>query len=143
MEKILVSACLCGRKCRYDGQDNYQEELMKLQEKYEFITICPEVDGGLSIPRIPSEIKDGRVINQHGEDVTSYFLKGAKHALSLAKKYGITKAILKSRSPSCGNLRIYYGSFQRQLIAGDGITAALLKANGITIYDEKHLSEVK
>ncbi len=143
MEKILVSACLVGQKCRYDGKSNYQEQLMILQDKYEFILICPEVDGGLSIPRYPSEIKGGRVINNQGEDVSAYFIKGAKHALELAKKYGITKAILKSKSPSCGNRQIYDGNFNKHLIEGDGITASLLKAHGITIYDENHVSEVK
>ena len=95
MEKIIVSACLLGDKCRYDGHSNYVPLIKELKEKYEIIVICPEVNGGLSIPRTPSEIKGDRVINQKGKDVTKYFNKGVDYVLQVVKYFNIKKAVLK------------------------------------------------
>lgn len=136
MEKILVSACLLGKKTRYDGKDNYIPSIEELAKHFEIIPICPEVEGGLPTPRLPSEILDGKVINVEGEDNTAYFLLGAKEALKKAKKYGIRYAILKAKSPSCGVSEIYDGTFTHTLKKGDGMTAALLKEAGVTLYNE-------
>ena len=142
MEKFLVSACLMGIFCRYDGNTNEKEEIKALQKKYIFIYICPECDGGLPIPRAPSERKNDLVINSLGEDNTPYFVKGAAHALEVAKKYGITKAILKSKSPSCGKGQIYDGTFSKKLIEGNGLTTDLLIENGIKVYTELEWKEL-
>lgn len=122
MEKILVSACLLGVNCKYNGKNNENENVKKLAEEYELIPICPEQLGGLPTPRVPSEIveidgisnnKERKVINKEGIDVTETFIKGAEETLKIAKLYNIKKAILKSKSPSCGNRKVYDGSFSR------------------------------
>lgn len=132
-EKILVSACLLGEKCRYDGKDNKMEKLITYLQDKEVYPICPEVWGGLSTPRVPSEIVEDKVINQLGEDTTEAFYKGAKQALKVAQDHGIKKAILKSKSPSCGSGLVYDGTFSRKLIEKDGICAKMLKEHGILI----------
>lgn len=142
MKKILLSACLYGKSCRYDGQDNYCSDIELLKKHFEIVLICPELDGGLSTPRYPSEIQGTKVINNRGEDVTSFFIKGAENALAIAKKYGIKKAILKEKSPSCGSHHIYDGSFHKIIIEGQGITAKLLTENGIIVYNEKEIGEL-
>lgn len=131
-----------GAYCRYDGNTNYKEELKTLQNKYEFVYICPECDGGLSIPRAPSERKNDIIVNKNGVDNTEFFLKGAINALEVAKKNNITKAILKSKSPSCGKGKIYDGTFSGTLIDGNGITAELLMKNGIKVYTEEEWKEL-
>lgn len=136
-EKVLISACLLGVNCKYDGNNNYDETLFKSLNKYELIPVCPEVWGGLTTPRYPSEISENKVINNHGEDVTINFRKGAQETLELAKKLGVKKAILKAKSPSCGNGKIYDGTFTGKLIDGDGITTRLLKENGIEVITLK------
>ncbi len=136
-EKILVSACLLGLNCKYNGENNYSEEIDDFLKDYDVIPVCPEIFGGLPTPRHPSEIKSGRVVNDLGEDVTENFLKGAEETLKLAKKYNIKKALLKAKSPSCGNGKIYDGTFTNQLIVGDGITTKILKENGIEIITIK------
>lgn len=136
-EKVLISACLLGVNCKYDGNNNYDEELYNKIKDYELIPVCPEVWGGLTTPRYPSEIKDNKVINTKGEDVTKNFEKGAQETLELAKKLGVKKAILKAKSPSCGNGKIYDGTFTGTLIDGDGITTRLLKENGIEVITLK------
>ena len=98
MEKLLISACLLGNKCRYDGKDNALDILDELKEKYELIPVCPEVDGGLPTPRFPSEIRGDKVMNSQNEDNTAYFLKGAEKAIALVKKYHIRYALLKAKS---------------------------------------------
>lgn len=142
MEKILLSACLFGKPCRYDGYDNYCSDIELLKKHFEIILICPEVDGGLSTPRLPSEIKGTKVINNQGENMTSFFIKGADHALAIAHQYGIKKAVLKEKSPSCGHLKVYDGTFQKNLINGQGITAKLLMENGIAVYNENEISDL-
>lgn len=134
---ILVSACLVGMKCRYDGKDQLSEKLLDLVLKGEAIPVCPETMGGLSIPRDPAEITGNIVMSNKGVDVTSEFTIGAKKTLDLAIANKVRKAILKSKSPSCGVGMIYDGSFTRTLIKGNGVTAELLINNGIEVINEK------
>lgn len=138
---ILVSACLFGVACRYDGKRiEIGGDILRLMERHTLIPFCPEVYGGLTTPREPSEIRDGRVYSRDGRDVTKSFLYGAEQALSLARLYGCTAAVLKARSPSCGSGRIYDGTFSGTLVDGDGFTAALLRSAGIAVYSEAELS---
>ena len=140
MEKIIVSACLLGEACRYDGKSKPCEKVIRLADKYEIIPVCPEVMGGLSIPRPPSEMQNnGRFINSEGEDVTQNYRNGAEKALQIAKENACTLAVLKEKSPSCGVHSRYDGSFTRTLINESGITAALLRENGITVISEDDL----
>lgn len=136
-EKILVSACLLGTNCKYSGGNNYREEVMEYLKDYEIIPICPEQLGGLPTPRPASEIIGDKVINNEGTDVTSNYQKGAEEALKIAKLLGIKKALLKAKSPSCGNGKIYDGTFSGTLIDGDGITTKLLKENNIEVITIK------
>lgn len=142
MEKILISACLIGDKCKYDGHANYTPAYQQLLEKYELVPFCPEVEGGLSTPRKPSERKGDRVINNAGKDVTKQFVEGAQKALNICKYLDIKIAILKENSPSCGSHQIYDGSFKNKLIKGEGVTAELLRKNGITVYTESQIEEL-
>lgn len=138
-ENIIVSACLLGVNCKYNGGNNCCEKVIKLQEKYNLITICPEVDGGLSTPRIPSEIIQDKVINKEGKDVTKEYNEGAKKALDKAKENNVRKAILKAKSPSCGCGYIYDGTFTNTLIQGDGVTTKLFKENNIEVLTENDI----
>ena len=140
-EKILVSACLLGTNCKYSGGNNYSEEVMEFLKDYEIIPICPEQLGGLPTPRPASEIIGDKVINNEGTDVTSNYQKGAEEALKIAKLLGIKKALLKAKSPSCGNGKIYDGTFSGQLTSGDGMTARLLKKSDIKIYNEDNFKK--
>ncbi len=133
MEKLLVSACLLGCECRYDVKSKPNEDVLRLREKYELIPVCPEQLGGLPTPRLPSDRIGKRVVMRDGTDVTAQYEKGAETALYLAKTLGATAAVLKARSPSCGCGEIYDGSFTGRLIQEDGVTAALLQANGIFV----------
>lgn len=134
---ILVSSCLVGLNTKYDGSNNYNEKIFELVKSGKAIPLCPEQLGGLITPRTPSEIKyiNGKkyVFTKDGKDVTEEFNKGAKEVLKFIKKTGITKAILKSKSPSCGLGKIYDGSFQGNLVDGNGILVDLLKENGIEV----------
>ena len=138
----IVSACLAGVKCRYDGEANINEKVTKLVEDGKAVLVCPEVLGDLPIPRKPCEIvkeEQGqeRVLTEDGIDCTEAFEKGALKTLEIAKIVGAKEAILKAKSPSCGCGQIYNGAFNRTLIEGDGLTARLLKQNGIKVYTEK------
>jgi uncharacterized protein YbbK (DUF523 family) len=137
--KILISACLLGENVRYDGGNNFQNHSFLKQDI--FIPICPEVSGGLSTPRIPAEIKEDRVINQEGDEVTAAFRKGASDALFIAKRHHIKIAILKDKSPSCGNHNVYDGTFSKTLIAKMGVTTALLSEHGISVFNENEIDE--
>jgi uncharacterized protein YbbK (DUF523 family) len=139
--KILVSACLMGEKVRYDGNDNLlQHPLMqRWQQEQRLLMICPEVAGGLSVPRAPAEQIGTRIITCDGADVTAAFQRGAWRAQRLAQQQGVVMAILKARSPSCGVGQIYDGSFSRRLIAGDGVTAVALRQLGIAVFSELQL----
>lgn len=139
---ILVSACLLGCPCRYDGKSKPHESVLTLLGEHTLIPICPEQMGGLATPRPPAERKDGGVFTENGGDVTEQYRRGAEEALHLAKLYGCTCAVLKERSPSCGSGQVYDGSFSRTLVAGDGVTAALLKANGITVLGESEVENL-
>ena len=136
-EKILVSSCLLGLNCKYDGGNNYSKKVNEFLKDYEVVPVCPEIMGGLPTPRASSEIFKNKVITKEGKDVTKQYKKGAEECLFLAKKYNIKKALLKLRSPSCGSDEIYDGTFSHTLTEGDGITAKLLKDNGIEIIKIK------
>ncbi len=140
-ERILVSACLLGLPCRYDGESRPNEEVISLREKYELIPFCPEIYGGLETPRIPSERVEDRVLMQNGRDVTENYKRGAEGALYLCKTLEIKKAILKERSPSCGSGEIYDGSFTKTMTVGDGVTAELLKKEGIYVIGESAIKK--
>lgn len=141
-EKILVSACFLQHSYKYDGTANINQQIIDLAEKYEFILICPEVFGGLSTPRLPSEIVKDKVLNSANIDVTDAFNKGALKALELAKKYDCKKAILKAKSPSCGKGVIYDGTFNHVKVAGNGVACQLLLDNGITVYTEEEIEKL-
>lgn len=139
MENLLISACLLGLRCRYDGESCPNLAVEALIDRYNLIPICPEQLGGLPTPRSPSERQGEKVISKAGEDVTAHYARGAEQTLQLARLFSCTKAVLKERSPSCGSGEIYDGTFTGAKTAGDGVTAALLKANGIAVYGESDL----
>lgn len=132
-EKILISACLIGLNCKYNGGNNENSKLVELMKEKDLVPICPEQLGGLKTPRVSAERKQEKVITKEGVDVTKEYQKGAEEVLNLAKKLNIKKAILKSRSPSCGIDEIYDGTFSHTLIKRDGVAAELLKKNGIEV----------
>lgn len=141
----IVSACLAGIKCRYDGKGSENNDIIKLVKEGKAIPVCPEVLGGLSIPRIPCEIIEGKsgklkVINKEGKDCTLEFLQGAQKALAIAEVVGADTTIFKSKSPSCGCGKIYDGKFNGNLVEGDGITTRLFKENGIKVYTEDNFT---
>lgn len=137
--KIMVSACLLGENCKYNGGNNFSEKVSKYIEGHEVISVCPECQGGLPTPRVPAEIVNGVVINREGMSVDEQFRKGAEIALEIAKKEQIDLAILQSRSPSCGVKQIYDGTFSGKRIDGQGIFAKLLKENGFQMIDAEDL----
>lgn len=144
---ILVSACLAGLNCRYDGGNKFNKAIFDLVKNGQVILVCPEQLGGLKTPRKPSEIRviDGKkkVITQDGVDVTLEYERGANEVLKLAQQLGITKVIFKSKSPACGCGIIYDGTFNNKKIVGNGITTELLIANGIEIItDEDYLEKL-
>lgn len=133
---ILVSACLLGCPCRYDGAAKADPRVLALMERHTLIPVCPEQLGGLPTPRLPSERRDGGVFDRGGKDVTVQYRQGAEEVLRLARLYGCTHAVLKERSPSCGSGQIYDGSFSHVLVPGSGVAAELLAQNGITVLGE-------
>lgn len=134
--RILVSACLMGLCCRYDRTGKLKESIGSLMGEHELIPVCPEIFGGLPTPRTPAERRGDQVITKDGRDVTDAYRQGALETLKLARLYGCRRAILKERSPSCGSGQIYDGTFTGKLVLGDGVTAELLKKNGITVTGE-------
>lgn len=142
MEKILISACLVGDKVNYKGQGNYVKDVELLKEQYDLVLFCPEVEGGLKIPRLPNEIKKDEVFRSDGKNVTHEFMEGARKALRICRFYGIHKAVLKEASPSCGTHEIHDGNFIGKKIKGMGITAKLLKDSGIEVYSEKEILDL-
>jgi len=137
---IVVSACLLGETCRFDGRGKYNSELLELLKDQTIIPICPEVEGGLPTPRPPAEIRGSGVFRKNGEDVSAAFLKGASISTEKSVSSHVTQAILKSRSPACGCGKVYDGSFSNTLIDGDGIFTQQLKSAGIAcISDEQYL----
>ncbi len=141
--KILVSACLLGVSCRYDGTGEMREEVKELMEHHHLIPVCPEILGGLKTPRCPAERRGDRVVTKDGEDVTESYRRGAEETLKLAKLFGCSGAILKERSPSCGCGKIYDGTFTKTLTEGDGVTAQLLKAQGIPVLGDSSSDGMK
>ncbi|MFI6594661.1 DUF523 domain-containing protein [Nonomuraea sp. NPDC050536] len=154
MERILVSACLMGRKVRYDGRakTSSDAQLATWRQEGRLVPFCPEVEGGLPTPRPAAEIEGGvggaavlsgaaRVLATDGSDVTGEFLAGAQAALTVATSFGIKVAVLKEGSPSCGALSIYDGTFRGRRTPGQGVTAALFELNGIRVFTEDHVAE--
>ena len=133
---ILVSACLLGVCCRYNETGEENERVKRLGERHRLIPVCPEIYGGLATPRPPAERVGERVLTKDGTDVTAQYEKGAKEALRLARYFGCTAAVLKSRSPSCGKGRIHDGTFSDGMTDGNGVAAELLEACGIRVLDE-------
>ncbi len=144
-KKLLVSACLLGEPVRYDGKSKplTSQTLETLQKQNRIIAFCPEVAGGLATPRQPAEIQfaGDSVKTVTGEDVTEAFKSGARQALEICQQYDIRVAILTERSPSCGSSQIYDGSFNRCLIEGTGITTQLLRANGVSVFNQYQIEE--
>ena len=141
---ILVSSCLLGENVRYDGSNNKIDSKLfeSVLKNHTIFSLCPEVEGGLFTPRKPSEIINKKVLTNDNEDVTQAFKLGAQKALSLCLEHNIHIALLKAKSPSCGNLKIYDGSFSKRLISGMGITSKLLSENGIKVFNEEELQEL-
>lgn len=142
--KILVSACLLGCPCRYDGQSKQHPEVEALRERgHELIAVCPEVQGGLPTPRPPAERQaDGQVVNREGTNVTAQYQRGAEIALQTAWEQDCALAILKERSPSCGSGEIYDGTFSGRLVSGDGVTVQLLRQAGIRVLGESQAETI-
>lgn len=144
MTKILVSACFLGEKVRYDGtsQRLFNETLLKWIDNNQVVSFCPEVAGGLPVPRQPAEIQpeSQRILTCDGDDVSAAFKKGAQRALTLCKRQNISFALLKESSPSCGSTTIYDGTFTDKKINGEGVTANLLRQHGIRVFSEKNIS---
>lgn len=141
-ENILVSACLLGENCRYDGKNCYNDYIHKLEEKYNIIPACAEMLGGLPCPRLPAENKDGKIINTANQDVTNEFIIGAKKVLEIYKNNNCIFAVLKSKSPSCGYGKIYDGTFSGNLVDGNGVTTQLLLDNNIKVYTDKEIEKL-
>ena len=137
--KIMVSACLLGENCKYNGKNNRSERVLEYIKGHDVISVCPEVLGGLPIPRVPAEIVDGVVTNREGIVVDNEFRKGAKIAFDLAVKEKVELVILQSRSPSCGPKEIYDGTFSKKLLKGQGIFAKMLLDAGIPFVDVEDL----
>ena len=153
VQKVLISACLLGRRVRYDGKalTVAQQTLQEWLREGRLVSICPEVDAGMSVPRPPAEISSGdgtavligssSVLDNTGADVSHYFLMGAKLALDLCKEHQIRIAILTEGSPSCGSSSIHDGTFSAVKKAGEGVTTALLRQNGIAVFNQHQLTE--
>ena len=144
MEKLLISACLTGVNCKYSGGNNKLDDavLEKLRKKYALVPVCPESDGGLSTPRDPSERVGNMVLSCFGQNVTEEFSRGAEIALEKAVSEDCRKALMKELSPSCGNGRIYDGTFTGIVVDGDGLAAELLKNNGVEVYGESKIEKL-
>lgn len=142
MKKILVSACLLGVPCRYDGKSKPIKEVIVLKDKYELIPVCAEALGGLPTPRIGAEIVGDKVIRSDGVDVTEEYHKGANEVLKIAKENDCKIAILKSKSPSCGKGKVYDGTYTKTLIDGNGVLTDLLLKNEIKVYSETEIDKL-
>lgn len=140
MEKVIVSACLLGEPCRYDGKSCPNQMVIDYVKDKEVYAVCPEQLGGLQTPRASCEIIDGKVMNTQGIDCTKQYIDGAMKVLELAKKENISLAILKSKSPSCGYGEVYDGSFCRKLIKGNGICAEMLVNNAVNVINSDKIT---
>ena len=141
-EKVLISACLLGRNCKYNGGNNDTPLVEELKERFDLVPVCPECLGGLPIPRAPSERVGEKVLSKTGADVTAAFQRGAAEALAAAQREGVRRAVLKERSPSCGCGSIYDGTFTGTVAPGSGVAAELLLADGIEIFGESRIGEL-
>lgn len=146
--KILVSSCLLGHEVRYDGKSSVSsiksvQLFDKIIKKCEVFSICPEEAGGLETPREPAEKMNGKILTKSGLDLTSEFIFGSEETLKLCKQESIKVALLKAKSPSCGNIKIYDGSFSNTLISDSGETAKLLINNGIEVFNETQLEQLE
>lgn len=141
-ENLLISACLLGYRCRYDGASKPIYEAQMLADKYKLIPVCPELSGGLKTPREPCEIRNRRVVTESGINRTAAYACGAQAVLREAILNNCGKALLKEKSPSCGKGKIYDGTFSKTLTDGDGVAAALLKKYGIKVYGESEIDEL-
>ena len=139
--KYFVSACLMGRKCKYNGGDNYDPDLVSLLIDNEIVLICPETEGGLPVPRNPVELNDNRALDRDGNDYTSFFLKGVESVIEKSKKENPDAFILQPRSPSCGFGIIYDGTFSKTLIKGNGLLSQKLLEKGYKIYNPSSFKE--
>lgn len=138
--RVLISLCLLGAQCRYDGQCKPPlAELALLQARFDLIPICPEQLGGLATPRPPAERRGSRVVTASGLDVTDAYVRGAQQVLQLARQFSCRAAILKAKSPACGSGQIYDGSFSRHLVPGWGVAAQLLRESGLLVCDETQI----
>lgn len=145
-EKLLISACLLGQPVRYDGKSKPIAQLTwlkKLEREHRLVVVCPELAGGLPVPRAPAERVGGKVLTQSGVDLTDAFRTGAEKALALCQLHQVRFALLKANSPSCGNDQIYDGSFNQSLTAGMGLTAQLLTEHNIQVFSELELEQLK
>ena len=142
MNRLLVSACLLGVRCKYSGGDNLCPGVLALRDRYQLIPVCPEQLGGLPTPRPPAECQGDRVRTREGQDVTIQFERGAQEALRLLECLSCAGAVFKSRSPSCGCGTIYDGTFTGTQIPGDGVTARLLRARGVPLWTETELEKI-
>ena len=142
MENILISACLLGVCCRYDGESKPIMQTVALMERYHLVPVCPEQLGGLPTPREPSERQGCAVVMKSGTDVTAQYRRGAEETLRLARLYGCAAAVLKERSPSCGSGQVYDGTFSGTLTAGWGTAAALLRDSGVRVLGESELEQL-
>ena len=138
-KKLLISACLFGDNCKYNGGNNKIQSIEMLADKYELIPVCPEQLGGLPTPRLPSEISEDRVVNKIGEDVSKAFYIGAEKTLRIAQNNACFACLMKERSPSCGVNKIYNGNFNGNLIIGSGVTSRLLRENGYVVFSEEEI----
>lgn len=140
--KLIVSACLLGENCKYNGGNNKNDTVIDLQKDFDIVAVCPECFGGLKIPRMPNEIINGKAISKDGKDFTAEYLKGARKTLYVAEECGAQYAVLKERSPSCGKGVIYDGTFSGTLTTGNGITADLLLKSGIIVFGESEIDKL-
>lgn len=140
-EKVIVSACLLGKNCKYNGGNNYSEKVARYLVDKEVIAVCPEVMGGLPVPRPRVELIDGTAINENGENVNVYFTAGVEAVRKKIENQEIAAAILQPRSPSCGATQIYDGSFSGRLISGEGKLARVLRQEGIIVLDAADLEK--
>ena len=141
-EKLLISSCLLGNNCKYNGGNNYTPLAEELKKHYDLVPVCPECFGGLPVPHDPSERVGDKVLSKSGTDVTAAFQKGAERTLAVAEQHGARRAVLKERSPSCGCGAIYDGTFTGTVVPGNGVAAELLLAHGVTIYGESRIGEL-
>lgn len=146
MRKILVSMCLFGGEpVRYDGKtkEECSELFLKWKNEGRLVPVCPEVFGGLPVPRSDAQIQDERVVTRDGKDVTAEYMRGAQEAVRLADEYNVLCAVMKEKSPSCGSSLIYDGTFTGNIIEGEGLAVQLLRKNGVKVFSENQLDEVR